>query len=138
MTKPPRTPIEVPKVEALAQAGEPLEHVLTVRHFLLTALLKHDDALLHAEHRRPAPDVTWYVRPRSDEHEGDDEAIAVLPSAILQSVAARLAVLLEIDYKEGGQGRAVLSQDGRRYDCRVFLSNCRASGYWVRVYARVM
>jgi hypothetical protein len=132
------TSIEIPKVDSLAQIDAPLEQVPKVCHFLLTALLRCEDALLYTEYYRPEPDVTWYVRRRSEEREGDDEVVAVLPSAILQSFAARLAVLLKIHHTEGGYARAVLSQDGRRYDCRVFLSNCRASGYWLRVYARAM
>jgi hypothetical protein len=132
------TTIEIPNVESLASVGDPLENVATVFHFLLTTLLGREQALLHAEYRRPAADTAWYLRPRTREHEGDDETIAVLPSAILQSCAARLAIALEISHIEGGHGHVVLTQEGRQHDCRVFLSNCRESGCWIRVYGRAV
>jgi hypothetical protein len=128
--------IEIPKVERLT--GDPCEQVLAVFHFLLTSLLSREQALLHAEYRRPAAETTWYLRTRTKDTEGDDEMVAVLPSALLQSCAARLALALDLSYKEGGHGRVEMVQDGRRHDCRVFLSNCRDSGYWIRVYGRAV
>ena len=130
------TTLEIPKVESLAAIGDPLEHVADVLHFLLTALLRYDQALLHAEYRRPAANTIWYLRARTNDHEGDDATLAVLPSAIVPSCAARLALALDMDHKAGGHRRAVLSQEGRQHECRIFLSNCRESGYWIRLYAK--
>ncbi len=130
--------IEIPKVETIEGVGDPCEHIVTVFHFLLTSLLRREQALLHAEYRRPAAEAIWYLRPRTKGSEGNDETIAVLPSALLQSCAARLALALDLGYKEGGHGRVEMVQDGRRHDCRVFLSNCRDSGYWIRVYGRAV
>jgi hypothetical protein len=130
--------IEIPKVETLNGVGDPCEHILTVVHFLLTSLLSREQALLHAEYRRPAADTTWYLRPRTGETEGDDEMMAVLPSAILQSCAARLALLLELSHTEGGYGRVEMVQEERRHDCRVFVSNCSEAGRWIRVYCRAI
>jgi len=132
------TTIEIPKVESLATVGDPLEHILEVLHFLLSSLLSHDHALLHAEYRRPATHTVWYLRPRTHEQEGEEETLAVLPSAVLQSCAARLAVHMSVSHTEGGHGRLVLRQQGRRHECRVFLSNCRDSGVWIRVYGRAI
>ena len=128
--------IEIPKVESLAAIGDPLEHIAETFHFLLTALVSREQALLHVEYRRPAADTVWYLRPRTDDGDGVDETVAVLPSAIVQSCAARLALAVDLDYKAGGQARAILMQAGRRHECRIFLSNCRESGYWIRVYAK--
>ena len=128
--------IEISKVERLT--GDPCEQVLSVFHFLLTSLLSREQALLHAEYRSPAAETTWYLRTRTKDAEGDDETVAVLPSALLQSCAARLALALDLSYKDGGHGRVEMVQDGRRHDCRVFLSNCGDSGYWIRVYGRAV
>lgn len=130
------TTIEIPKVESLDGLGDPCEHILTVFHFLLTSLLSREQALLHAEYRRPDAETVWYLRSRTKDEEGKDEIIAVLPSAILQSCAARLAITLNLSHKEGGSGQLAMVQTGRRHDCRVYLSNCRDSGYWIRVYGR--
>jgi len=132
------TAIEIPKVVSLNGVGDPLEHILTVFHFLLTSLLNREQALLHAEYLRPAADSTWYLRPRSSDGEGVDEPVATLPSAIVSSCAARLALAMEFHHTEGGAGRLMLTQGSRRHDCRVFLSNCRGSGFWIRVYGRVV
>src|SRR3954451_14032906 len=99
------TTIEIPKIESLEGVGDPCEHILTVFHFLLTSLLSREQALLHAEYRRPAADSTWYLRPRTKDSEGDDETLAVLPAALLQSCAARFAFTLDLSHKEGGYGR---------------------------------
>jgi hypothetical protein len=132
------TSIEIPKVESLEGMADPCENVQFVLHFLLTKLLGREQGLLHAEYRRPDPKSVWYLRTRGDEFEGEDETVAVLPSAILQSCAARLALTMDLSHKEGGYGRLEMRQEGRRYECRVYLSNCRESGCWIRVYGRVV
>ena len=130
--------IEVRRVESLAEVGEPLEQVATVLYFLLTSLLKQKEGLLHAEHRRPQSEVTWYVRPRADGNEGHDGPVAILPAAILQSCTARMAMALDLSHIEGGYRKAVFSLEGRRHECSVYVSNCRQSGCWMRIYARAI
>ena len=130
--------IEVPRIITLDGLGDPCEHIVTVFHFLLTHLLSREQALLHAEYKRPDPITTWYLRPRTKDREGEDEALAILPSAILQSCAARLALALNLSHIEGGYGRLELVQEDRRQDCTVYLSNCRNSGCWIRVYGRTI
>src|ERR1043166_2241023 len=130
--------IEIPKVDSLDGAGDPCEHIVTVFHFLLTSLLSREQALLHAEYRRPAIEAALYLRPRTKDHEGDDETVAVLPSAILQSCAARLTLALDLSHIEGGHARVEMVQEGRRHDCSVYLSNCRDSGCWIRIYGRLV
>jgi hypothetical protein len=130
------TNIEIPRVESLEGIADPCENIPFVLHFLLTKLLGHEQGLLYAEYRRPDPESAWYLRTRSKDFEGEDEKVAVLSSAILQSCAARLALTLDLSHKEGGYGRLEMTQEGRRYECRIYLSNCRESGYWIRVYAK--
>jgi len=131
------TPFEVPKVTSLSSVGEPLANIPGVLSFLLTSLMSRDQALLHAEYSKPAPQTSWYLRLRSRDCEGEDETIAVLPSSILQSCTARIAVHMGILQTGSGHGRIVLSQEGRHHDCQVFVSNnSRESGCWLRIYAK--
>ena len=136
--RPSTITIEITRVESLENVGNPLENIATIFNFLLTSLLRREHALLHVEVRRLATDTAWYLRSRTKEGESDDEIVAVLPSAIVSSCAARLAVAMGIHHTDGGHGRVVLSQGGRRQDCLVFLSNCRDSGFWIRVYAQAV
>ena len=127
--------IEYPRVDALPGCEEVVSDIPRVVGFLLTRLFSHDQALLHAERPRVDSDVTWYVRPRGLGGDGNDVPVATLPGGIFSSIVSRLALAFGIDYTTGGFGRGTLLSEGSRFDCRVFLSRCAASGYWVRVYA---
>jgi hypothetical protein len=112
---------------------------MRVLPFLLTRLLSSDDALLHADYRHGSDDtVTWYVRQRTGGIDQDDAPVAVLPAGIFTSLVTRIALHADIDHHRGGAAALTLSQNGRRFDCRVFLSKCRESGYWIRLYARAV
>src|SRR4051812_7789886 len=78
--------------------------------FLLTRLLMNEEGLLHADYRHGCEEsVTWYVRRRKDGKEQEDEAVAVLPGGIFSSLAARIALLAEIDHQHGGAAPLTLS-----------------------------
>jgi hypothetical protein len=105
--------------------------------FLITRLLDAGHALLHAEYRRGGQgEVAWYVRRRNDDAEGEDVLVATLPAGIFSSMVARLAVTFGIDHTSAGAAHGAMTLEGRRYACDLFLSKCRTTGYWVRVYAR--
>jgi hypothetical protein len=127
--------IDIPTVHDLPNPLSPLR----VLPFLLTRVLEHEEALLHAEYRRGLDqNVTWYVRQRTDGKDHIDVPVAVLPAGIFSSLVTRIALSAEIDHQRGGAAPLTLSQNGRRFDCRVFLSKCRESGYWIRLYARAV
>ena len=128
--------IEIPTVNELPAD---LHVPRLVLPFLLTRLLEEDEALLHAEHRRDdAPCVTWSVRRRSEGKDGDDRPIAQLPAGIFSSLISRIALMADMDYQRGGAGSMTLTQSGGHFECRVFLSRNRESGYWIRIYSRRM
>jgi hypothetical protein len=107
--------------------------------FPLTRLLTNEEGLLHADCRHGSDqNVTWYVRQRTGGNDQDDVPVAVLPAGIFSSLVARIALKAEIDHQRGGTGVLTLRQNGRRFDCRAFLSKCRESGYWIRLYARAV
>ncbi len=125
---------EVPKIEKLP--GNPLEEIPTACHFILNHVFAHEQSLLQAEHRLPENEVVFHLRPRTDLEDGLDARVVAVPAQVLHSLAARLALTMEIDHSEGGHGRLVITREGNRRKCRIFLSNCRATGCWIRIYAR--
>ena len=127
--------LEIPKTETLATGDGLLSNIPAVLAFLLTRLLQHEEALLHAEWRGAESEVSWYVRPRGTSGEADDVAVAALPAGIFSSLVSRVALSFDIDYTHGGSGRGILTQGASRHDCRIFLSRCRQTGYWIRIYA---
>jgi hypothetical protein len=129
--------IEIPRFDRLPEEGV-LADIPAVMGYWVTRLLTREQALLHAESLRPEEDVTLYVRPRREKTEGKHEAVVTVPRAVFISIVARLALMFEIDYVDGGRGDGVVLFEGRRFLCRVFLSRCKQSGYWIRFYANVV
>ena len=129
-----QAPIEIPLVKSLAEVGDPCENIVATLHFLLGALMSRGEALLHAEWLRPAEEVTWFLRSRDGGKEGADESLAVLPSAVSHSCISRLALITNLSYITGGRSQATLIQHGHRHACSIYLSNCKESGSWIRVY----
>ncbi len=129
--------VDVPTVNGLP--GDLLGDIPKSLAFLLTCLLTTEEGLLHAECRHGCDqDVTWYLRPRTDGNDHDDVPVAALPPGVFSSLVARIALTAGIDHQKGGTAPLALSQNGRHFDCRVFLSKCRESGYWIRLYARAV
>ena len=129
--------IDIPTVNDLP--GDLLSNIPVSLSFLLTRLLSSEEGLLHADYRHGSDqNVTWYVRQRDDGKDQHDVPVAVLPAGIFGSLVARIALAAQIDHQRSGAAPLVLSQNLRRFDCRVFLSKCRESGYWIRLYARVI
>jgi hypothetical protein len=131
------TVIDIPIVNDLP--ADLLGNIRASLAFLLTRLLTGEEGLLHADYRHGSDqNVTWYVRQRNDGKDQDDVSVAVLPAGIFSSLVARIALEAQIDHQRSGAAPLTLSQNGRRFDCRVFLSKCRESGYWIRLYARAV
>ena len=129
--------LNLERVEALPDPDDGL-FIARALGFVITRMLDEGPALLHAENRRGGrTEVAWYVRGRSDDAEGEDVLVATLPAGIFSSMVARLAVTFGIDHTSAGAARGAMTLEGRRYVCDLFLSKCRNTGYWIRVYARV-
>jgi len=129
--------IDIPTVNALP--ADLLGNIPASLAFLLARLLAHEEGLLHADYRHGADqNVTWYVRQRTGGKDQDDVPVAVLPAGIFGSLVARIALAARIDHQRSGAAPLTPAQNGRRFDCQVFLSKCRESGYWIRLYARAV
>jgi hypothetical protein len=129
--------VEIPRYDELPAEGV-LANIPAVMGYCVTQLLTREQALLHAESLRPEEEVTCYVRPRRDKTDGEDEAVVTVPRAVFISIVARMALMFEIDFVDGGRGDGVVLFEERRFACRVFLSRCKESGYWIRFYATVI
>jgi hypothetical protein len=127
--------IELHRVDVMPDQESVTASIPRAMAFLLTRLLSQGQGLLYAEWDRVEPEVTWYVRKREPEREGEDLVLATLPAGLFSSMIARLAVTFDIDYTSSGCGMGTMLFEGRRFECHVFLSKCAASGYWIRVYA---
>jgi hypothetical protein len=149
------TEFEHHRVDMMLDREQALSDIPRTVGFLITRLLSHRVALLHAEARRAESEVTWYVRQRGEAvemedamaedlprgifssvlaGEGEDMPVANVPAGIFSSIVARLAILFGIDHITGGCGQGTILFEGRRFNCCVFLSRCAASGYWIRLY----
>jgi hypothetical protein len=129
--------VKIPRFDKLPEEGV-LGNIPAVMGYWVTQLLTREQALLHAESLCPEEDVTLYLRPRREKTDGEDEAVVRVPRAVFISIVARMALMFEIDFVDGGRGDSVVLFEGRRFKCRVFLSRCKESGYWIRIYARAV
>jgi hypothetical protein len=127
--------VKIPRFDKLPEEGV-VGNIPAVMGYWLTQLLTREQALLHAESLRPDEDVTLYLRPRREKTDGDDEAVVTVPRAVFISIVARMALMFEINFVDGGRGDSVVLFEERRFKCRVFLSRCKESGYWIRMYAQ--
>jgi hypothetical protein len=133
----PMVEIEHQRVDTISDGEGVLANIPRALGFLFTRLFTRDDggALLHAEHRAGEAEVVWYVRPRGDGVDGADAPVATLPATSFSSMISRVAIAFDVNYITGGAGRGTILFEGRRFDCTVFLSRNRATGYWIRLYA---
>lgn len=129
--------IDVPQVTQLPELSGFGESPIGFADMVLTSLLTHDEALLHAEHRPTCPQddsVSWFVRPK----EGDLEDLEMAVSPTLGSFNAVLTRFSE-HYMDGvkthGYSQKILRQDTRIHRCHFYLSNSPESGIWLRVFA---
>jgi hypothetical protein len=123
--------IEVPEVLVFPEPESPRSvHPVAVADFLMTALLRKEPAMLHAEYQGNG--ARWFIRD-SAQH---DECIAELSDLwVFRAVLARFAARYMIGQMYGGHAQLPLMQCGRKFACELFMSNQGRTGFWIRVYA---
>src|SRR5438874_3243269 len=108
---------------------------------VLTSLLGHEAAVLHAEclqREGPASSVSWWVRPRENGRDSPDVEIGVSPSLLsFRSVLARFGHHYMGDQLYNGYALKFLNQNGCVHRCHIYMSNTGQSGFWIRVYSAV-
>lgn len=130
--------IDVPEVDQLPELTSGVEDPVAFADMILTALLRYDSALLHAEHFwRDGSDssISWKIQPRDPTIVSREIEIGISPSlSSFRSVLARFG-----HHYMGGQlynGYALrwLRQRAEPRRCHLYMSNAAQSGFWIRVH----
>jgi hypothetical protein len=114
----------------------PYDYVEAVNtDFLLTALLRKQRGMLHAEldvARQGVRDevVRWLFRGT----EQGEESITQCPAIFFRPTLACFGYRYMDGQVYGGHIRRVLTQTGRTFVREIFMSNQNWSGFWIRVY----
>jgi hypothetical protein len=103
---------------------------------VLTALLRREAGVLHAEHYDPEPSVGWFIAPPGWRGEQTDAPVAVSPSrGAFRSVLARFGHHYMSGQLYHGYALRFLRQRGRLHRCHIYMSNTGQSGFWIEIYA---
>jgi hypothetical protein len=103
--------------------------------YLLTALLRHDAGLLHADFFESG---AWRVRGWSPGEMGPEVVVATTPILThFRGVLARFGHHYMADQLYGGFIEGQLTQQGRAFTFALYMANDHWRGYWLRAYVRV-
>ena len=125
--------LDIPELLEIPDPAPYDENPVATADFLVTALLRAQPAMLHAEFR--GGDGRWFVRPASS-FDRDGECVAESKSVgEFRAVLARFGAHYMDTQLYGGHIRRSVEQRGHRFHCEFFMSNQGPTGYWIRVYA---
>jgi len=120
--------LDIPELPEIPDPAPYDENPVAVADYLMTALFRRQPAMLHAEFLDG--DGRWFVQPAQG-----DECVAESRSAgEFRSVLARFGAHFMEGQVYGGHTRRILTQCGRKFSCRFFMSNDNSTGYWIRIY----
>jgi|ERR1043166_5154059 hypothetical protein len=123
--------LEIPELLEIPDPAPYDENPVATADFLMTALLRKQPAILHAEFR--GGDGSWFLR---DAEQRDERITQSKTVGEFRAVLARFGHHYMSDQLYGGHARKTVAQGGRRFACEIFMSNQGWTGYWIRVYAR--
>jgi hypothetical protein len=127
--------LDVPEVFEMPPLGPNEEDAVAFADMMMTALLGHEAAVLHAEHHVPEISVGWFIVPHG-RGELTDSPVAVSPSrAAFRSVLARFGAHYMNGQLYNGYSLRFLRQRGRVHRCHIYVSNTGQSGFWIEVYS---
>ena len=105
----------------------------SIADFLMTALVRKQPAMLHAEFQDG--DGRWFIRDAARHEECIAESKTV---GEFRAVLARFGYHYMGVQLYGGHTRRAVSQSGQKFACEIFMSNQSATGFWIRVYAHAI
>jgi len=126
-------PLEIPELLEIPDPAPYDENPVATADFLMTALLRKQPAMLHAEFR--SGDGRWFVRDAAQHEECIAESKSV---GEFRAVLARFGSHYMAVQLYGGHTRRAVTQQGRKFACEIFMSNQGWTGYWIRVYAHAV
>jgi len=118
--------LDIPELLEIPDPHPYDENPVATADFLMTALLRKQPALLHAEFQ--GGDGRWFIR---------DPAQREACVAESKTVGEFRAVLGRFGNHMGGQlyggyHRLSVTHQGRKFACEIFMSNQGRTGYWIR------
>jgi len=125
--------LDIPELLEIPDPHPYDENPVATADFLMTALLRDQPAMLHAEFR--GGDGRWFVRDSAQRDESIAESKTV---GEFRAVLARFGHHYMGGQLYGGHKRLSVTQRGREFACEIFMSNQGWTGYWIRVYANVL
>ena len=125
--------LDIPELPEIPDPAPYDENPVATADFLMTALLRKQPALLHAEFTEG--NVRWLIRDSTQR----EECVAESKSrGEFRSVLARFGNhYMNVQLYSGHIQRAV-SQNGKKFACEIFMSNQGRTGFWIRVYAHAI
>lgn len=125
--------IEVPEIQKLPHLLPRQWDVVAVADHLLTALLRHDSGLLHADFQDGGG--RWRVRGWALQSSITEEVVAVIENlGYFRAVLARFGHAYMQGQLYGGFSEGVLTQGRTRRRFALYMANDGFRGYWLRVY----
>jgi hypothetical protein len=126
--------MDILDIPELLEIPNPIdENAVATADFLMTALLRKQPALLHAEFR--AGNGRWFVRDSTQREECIAESKSV---GQFRAVLARFGFHYMGIQLYGGHAQRTVSQGGQTFTCDIFMSNQGNTGYWIRISARAV
>ena len=125
--------LDIPELLEIPDPAPYDENSVATADFLMTALLRKQPAMLHAEFLDD--DGRWFVRDSARREECVAESKTV---GEFRSVLARIGYHYMNVQLYGGHIRRAVTQNGKKFNCEIFMSNQGLTGYWIRVYAQAI
>lgn len=131
---------EVPEVLVIPDPAPNDFNAVASADFLITALLRKQRGLLHAElldtRRQDEPNevVSWNFRDATQ----NEEMITQIPVRFFRTTLARFGWRYMSGQVYGGHVRRPLTQKGDKFICEIFMSNQNWPGCWIRIYIAPM
>ena len=125
--------LDIPELLEIPDPATYDENPVATADFLMTALLRKQPAMLHAEFQDG--NGGWFIRDAARREE------CVATSKTVREFRAVLARFgyhyVSVQLYAGHIQRAV-TQNGQKFDCEIFMSNQGRTGFWIRVYAHAI
>jgi hypothetical protein len=122
--------LEIPELLVIPNPAPYDENPVEVADYLMTALLRKQPAMLHAEFNEGS--IRWLIRDSAQREECMAESKS---RGEFCSVLARFGHHYMNDQLYSGHIQRAVSQNGKKFACEIFMSNQGRTGFWIRVYA---
>jgi hypothetical protein len=125
--------LDIPELLEIPDPAPYDENPVATADFLMTALLRKQPAMLHAEFQDG--DGSWFIRDSARREECVAKSRHV---GEFRAVLARFGYhYMDVQLYRGHASRFV-TQRGQRFVCEIFMSNQGSTGFWIRVHVHAV